>query len=160
MNSNSPSLAMRPQLPCELVKDAVDVSMAIGATEGLGELDGLIDHDAIWHLGNIQQFVCRQKQDGVLDRRELGQRPVAVWCEMRPENFGPGKRAVKNAVEVLPVAALVSLLLAEKGIDHTGIAGSQKPLIDALNAETAGCPPASPGKTIRPDLCRLSHRRH
>jgi len=55
----------------ELVQHAVDELEAIGAAEGLGEFDGLVDDDLVRDLDVVLQLVGADQQDAVLDWRQL-----------------------------------------------------------------------------------------
>ena len=58
----------RPRFGSDLVKHAIDVLETVGATEGLGKLDRLVDDDPIRNLEMTGQLVGADQQRCMLDR--------------------------------------------------------------------------------------------
>ena len=68
----------RPQLERGVVEHAVDVLVAVGAAEGLGQLHRLVDRHLVGHVDAVLELVGADQQHAVLDRRQLARLAVDV----------------------------------------------------------------------------------
>ena len=73
----------RPQVGRGLVEHAVDVLVAVGAAEALGQLDRLVDRHLVGHVDAVLELVGADHQHAVLDRRQLGGLAVDVAWRAR-----------------------------------------------------------------------------
>jgi hypothetical protein len=46
-----------PQFGCDLVEHAVDVFVAVGAAESLGQLDSFVDRHLVRHVDAVRELV-------------------------------------------------------------------------------------------------------
>jgi hypothetical protein len=145
------------------VEHAVDVLVAVGAAEALGQLDGLVDRHLVRHVHAVLQLVDADHQHAVLDRRKLGGPAVDVLREHRVDRRGLRDAAVQQRIEVHRVAVGEALLLAHVRVDDARFGAAEQPLVQALQRGLARAP-ASRGRTLAGRfgalLCRsFSHER-
>ena len=82
------------------VEHAVDELVAVGAAVGLGELDGLVDHDAVRDVGTTLELPRADREDCALDRRELGGAAVEQRREALDDRVGVLAEAAQAALEL------------------------------------------------------------
>ena len=62
---------VRADTGSQLVEDAVDEFMAVGAAESFGNFDGFIDDNRVWGFRNSAQLMAGNQQNGAFDRAEV-----------------------------------------------------------------------------------------
>ena len=123
-----------------LVEHAVDVLVAVGAAEDLGQFDRLVDGDAVGNVHAVRQLVGADQQHAMFHRRQLRGLAVDMAREHGVERGGLGDAAVQQGVEVGAVALGEAVLLAHVGVDDGGVAARQQPFVQALQRELARAP--------------------
>ena len=72
----------------DLVEHAIDVAETIGPAEGLRELDGFVDHDAVRNLEPALQFIGCDQENRVLDGRQCIDRAIQMRSEESAQILG------------------------------------------------------------------------
>ncbi len=115
--------------------------MPIGAAVGLGELDSFVDDDAVWRFGPVFEFMGRQQQDRMLDRRQLIDAARQKRCEAGLERVPVVDAPPQEFDEKFAIGLVETADLGEMRLDAGGRVVRQQPLVDALQGEFAGAPP-------------------
>src|SRR5689334_11089745 len=148
-----------PHLGGDLVEHAVDVLVAVGAAEALGELDRLVDRDLVRNLDAAHELERAEHQRRVLDRREQLDLAIDVRGERGVDRLGFADRAVQQQVEVPAVASPKAFLPATVRAAPAGVAAVEQPLVEALERELARAPTRRLGVAAASDRAPTLQRR-
>jgi len=67
--------------------------VAVGAAVRLGELDGLVDDDAVRNVAAVRQFPCADDEQRALDRRERPELAIDARLDRLQQRFVVGTDA-------------------------------------------------------------------
>src|SRR5438552_3122305 len=116
----------------ELVQDAVDVLVTVGAAEALAQLDRLVDRHAVGNLGVVHELPCADQQDRALDRTHLVPLAIGERLDAGPQPLGLADRAAQLRFQELPVGRAEAVELLQVAQHHRGGRASEDPLVHAL----------------------------
>src|SRR5918994_2942924 len=89
----------RPLRLRDLLQDAVDETVAVGAAEALAELDRLVQHHLERRVRVRGELIGADVEDRALDRREASERAIEVRRDQRLELCRAAAHAAQQVVE-------------------------------------------------------------
>ena len=120
------------------MQHAVDVLVAVGAAEGLGQLDALVDHDTQRYIRAMLELVGADPEHGALDWRDFGQRSVQAGGEQGIQGIALLDAAVQQRIEVHAVGLVETREIAREAVDVGGLVAAHEVLVQRLQGELAG----------------------
>src|SRR6266496_310587 len=121
----------------ELVEHAVDELVAIGATVGLRELDGFVDHHAVGNVEPVAQLPRADHEDRALDGRELRCAAVEIRRNQLDQCIVVRDDARPELAEIRVVGLSESSRFHELRADRLGRIARKLALIEPLQHELA-----------------------
>src|SRR5574343_391478 len=115
IRANSPAIGLllgllaggdfvRTQDGCHLVEHAIDVLVAVGAAEGLGQFDGFVDDHAVRGFGMVLHLESAEHHHAGFDRRQFAEGAVDVGRDALGQRGLLADHAAQRADEELAVS--------------------------------------------------------
>ena len=131
-------------MPGGLVEHAIDVLVAVGGAEFLGQGHRLIDHHLVGHVKALAQLEGAHAQQGVLDGVQFLQLAIQQRLEGGIELVDTGGHPVQQGLEVFQVHVAEIVIGAELCLDIGQGRAGHVPLVEGLHAVVPGLATGSP----------------
>ena len=115
-----------------LVQHAVDVLVAVGTAEFLGQFHRLVDGHLVGDLQAVLELPGSNQQGRMLNGGQCLGTPIGMARQHGIQGGCVTDTAMQQGIKVLLIASLKAYLLPYMSIDHASIRARQQPLVQAL----------------------------
>src|SRR5579883_1973630 len=136
-DSDTRSMLVGPKGARRPIQHRVDVFVAVGGAETLGQSHPLVDGDAVGHVRAMSELKHPDEEDGVLDGIEERGDPIGPRREPRIERFARAPDSLDQLAEILAVRARHVLCVVEFLDEVLPRAVVELPAIQRLQRELA-----------------------